>query len=344
MKIQFLSFLMICQLQFCQASIERRCALDVGSGSLKLLIADVDTNNEQITTFIYSDLVSFPFSESLANRADCSFGKNLQTYAKKAIQRLLERAAPYAPSKVVGIATEAFRKAKNGTQFAQSIYKELKIPIYVISQAEEAEIAFKSVVVLAKSDPDHTVVWDIGSGSFQIAWQDVDTIHCYSGQLGQVIVRNILLEIQGKSRSNQPSPYPISIQEAESLKQILLEQLSEIPEHLQKKLAHPLTKVYGIGGTHHSNIALSTKKFVYTLEMVEALTHMRLSLNQDELDNSENDHWVSDLMLLSSIMTHLKIKEVIDIQFFNHSDVKITGNTVGILTHAPYWSKNLIEN
>ncbi len=81
------------------------------------------------------------------------------------IQELLTQ---YQVSHVQAIATEAFRKADNGMDFAQQVREKTGIPLHVISQEEEGMIAFYSAVSSSNQHPDNLLLWDIGTGSFQI--------------------------------------------------------------------------------------------------------------------------------------------------------------------------------
>ncbi len=338
LKTKHFLILFTLMINFVQSEIVRRGALDIGSGALKLLLADVDTETLQIKDYLYSHIVEFPFSESLAGNPKGSFFENeLQDQALLTLKQMLMKISQHQPVTIVAIATEAFRQAKNGNQLALKLKNELGIPVHIISQKEEAEIAFKTALAISRSDPEHTVVWDIGAGSFQISWKNEQEIQCYSGQIGQVITRNILLKLQGKSIIDNIMPYPISLKEANSVRKILIETLPNIPQSLKNKLQAATTQVYGIGGAHRNNITASIGRSNYHLEDVEKLLADRIGLSIHDFENLVSDCWVTDLILVSSIMSHLNIKEVINIHALNHSNYYVGGNTAGILIHKSYW-------
>ncbi len=337
MKLLFYIFLTFLPV-YGQAQIERRAAFDIGSGAIKLLVADVDTETQQVTKYLYGDSIKVPFSAYLAVRPDGSFGADLQAQTKTAIATLKHKAAPYHPQCFLGVATEAFRLAKNGQQLAAAIEEELGGPIYIISQSEEAELGFASAVAHANGDIERAIVWDIGNGSFQISWKEFDAIHSYTGKLGKVPTKNIILTIQNKEIAENTSPNPISQEETYLAKIALTKQLQGIPASLQQKLQTPRTQVYGIGGVHHKNIAVSTGKAVYTLSMVDELLMNRLGLEDSSFGVlSSTPYWVSDLVFVSCIMSHLGIQEVLDVQSFDVPEIPVTGNTVGILIREKYW-------
>lgn len=65
------------------------------------------------------------------------------------------------------IATEVFRKAKNGEEYLEAV-RSLGIHIQLLNQELEAELGFHSVVSVGRLDPAVCRVWDSGGASFQI--------------------------------------------------------------------------------------------------------------------------------------------------------------------------------
>jgi len=218
------------------AEVERRGSLDIGSGSIKLLVADVDTDTGQIVNYIYGDNLKVPFSNSLALDPNGQFNEEVQKQAIKAISTLIERSAKHEPNRFVGVATEAFRTAKNGKALADRIKEELGVTIFIIPQNEEAKLGFDSAIAHSKGDQETAVVWDIGSGSFQFSWKVADEIHSYTGKLGKVPTKNIVLAIQGKELNEKSSPNPISQEDRVLAKNAIFSKLDNVPEELRNKI------------------------------------------------------------------------------------------------------------
>jgi hypothetical protein len=87
--------IVICCFANIQGETERRAAFDLGSGSLKLLIADVDSNTHNIVNYVFSRNIKIPLSEDLAIN-DGEFGEEIQqrVHSKSYLIR------PSKPSKV----------------------------------------------------------------------------------------------------------------------------------------------------------------------------------------------------------------------------------------------------
>jgi exopolyphosphatase/guanosine-5'-triphosphate,3'-diphosphate pyrophosphatase len=168
-----------------------RAAFDVGSGTTKLTVARVEvqngpTNNASLLA------PSGKIVEILGEgHIDVLFGHDFKQSAERkilsdkifqqgleAIRNLKAKAEKLAGSQVgelqfAGIATAVFREASNGSQFIETVKRELGIPFSVISQDEEAQIGF---VTACAAVPDiavsNVLSWDSGGASFQIAGFD----------------------------------------------------------------------------------------------------------------------------------------------------------------------------
>lgn len=324
------------------AEIERRGAFDLGSGAFKLLVADVDTETHEVVKYVFSDSIRVNLSDRLSKNSDGIFDEELRKQAVQAIATLIQRAEAHHPNRFFGVGTAAFRLAKNGDQLANEISQQLFIPVRILTQIEEAQVGFDSAVAHSKGDPKHAIVWDIGSGSFQITWKDQEQIQAYMGNFGKVPMKNIIISIQGKSIENTASPNPISRQQAEQGRAQLTAQLDKVPDSLRNKLKNSKTKVYGIGAIHHGNIAVSTCKSSYTLDVVNELISQRLDREDSSFEGPLGGgilapYWVSDLIFVSSIMPYVGFTSVIDVRAFDDPKVEAGGSTVGIVINPDFW-------
>lgn len=334
-------FVIVAFISNLSADIERRGAFDLGSGSVKLLVADVDTETHQVVKYLYCNDISISFSDDLAKSRNKSFSEAIQLRALDAFTTLMERAKQYHATRFYCIATEAFRIATNGPDFIARISDELQLPIQMLSQQEEGELGFYSAIAHCKADPEKAVVWDIGNGSCQISWKEGDKIQSYKNSLGKTPVKNLIISrVQGKSLDEKSSPNPISEEDFVIVRDLIIELLGNIPEGLQHKLHDPETKVYGIGAVHNSNITRSTGRFTYDLQLVEELIASRLNLDDDMLTSSDGQavFFVSDLILVSSTLSHFNIPSVMNVKFYDDPKVKTSGNTIGILVNEHFWN------
>lgn len=72
--------------------------------------------------------------------------------------------------RVRAVATEACRRAVNGTEFVRRVRQETGFDFDVISSREEAELALESCTPLLPRDGRRALLFDIGGGSTELAW------------------------------------------------------------------------------------------------------------------------------------------------------------------------------
>jgi len=139
-------------------------AIDVGSNSIRLIIAEGPHNgqyrvldDEKETTRLGSNLQS-------TGRLDPeSIERSL-----KALRRMKEIAAGYQVRQLRAIATCAVREATNGPEFCERVRDEVGLDLEVVSDKEEARLAYHSVRHHFDLTDRDVIVADIGGGSTEI--------------------------------------------------------------------------------------------------------------------------------------------------------------------------------
>jgi exopolyphosphatase/guanosine-5'-triphosphate,3'-diphosphate pyrophosphatase len=150
-------------------------ALDLGTNNCRLLIAKPvfqQTCQHKTLKVIdsYSRIVRLGegMSESGELSAD-AMGRTIK--ALRSCQNKLKR---YQISKSRFVATEACRRAINGEAFMQQIEDELELKIDIISNEEEARLAFLGCSSLLQRDTRYALAFDIGGGSTEFMWVKID--------------------------------------------------------------------------------------------------------------------------------------------------------------------------
>src|SRR5215213_9310488 len=95
------------------AVIERRAAIDIGSGGTKVAIADIDTETNQIVEIFLDTSFPVPYQASLDKSLDGTFDVETKEMGLKAFKEIKESTDQYQVQQIVAIATSAFRKANN---------------------------------------------------------------------------------------------------------------------------------------------------------------------------------------------------------------------------------------
>lgn len=319
----------------------RRAAIDIGSVQIKMQVADVDIVTNKIAQTLFNTVINVPLREDLAKSTARRFSQEIQNTTIEVINELVRQSAPFGPQCCYGIATEPFRNAKNGKEFSDRITQETGVPISIIPPQEEGILGFLTAVNEANTDPEKTIAWDIGGGSFQITTKYADEYPLIVGKMGEIPVKNLLLQMQGKSAPCL-SPNPVSSKEAISAIQKLKVSIKEIPKKLKEKLRHPNITVLGIGANPLWGMPQSSS---YDIHRILKELNSRLYLSddaikkKDALANQNPDIWpafayvVPDLILAYGVMEKLGIRQV------RHIETK-AGNTTGVLLFSKYWKNS----
>ncbi|MCS6818716.1 MAG: exopolyphosphatase [Chitinophagales bacterium] len=148
-------------------NIVKVAAIDIGSNSIRLLIANVVENGSG-TLFKKSSLIRVPVRLGATAFVEHKIPKNTADRLVDAINgfKYLMRANEVVHYK--GCATSAMREAKNGKEVVKRILKETGIEIEIISGNHEAAMIFNSQSALAKQIGTDCVFVDVGGGSTEI--------------------------------------------------------------------------------------------------------------------------------------------------------------------------------
>lgn len=112
-QIYLTLFFVVCVFSSSNADIERRSAIDIGSGRTKVAIADVDTESNQIIQILLDTSFSVPYQDSLDKSEDGTFDLETKELGLKTFKEIKELANLYQVEKTVAVATSAFRKSNN---------------------------------------------------------------------------------------------------------------------------------------------------------------------------------------------------------------------------------------
>ncbi len=142
----------------------RIAALDLGSNSFHLLVADVHTDGtfEAVTrekeVLRLGDVVATEgrITDAAADRVVAAVGR---------FSRLAEAAGA---SELLAKATSAIRSAPNGSEIVDRIEAETGVEVEVISGHEEARIVFGAIRASVVIDPGPALCLDLGGGSVEI--------------------------------------------------------------------------------------------------------------------------------------------------------------------------------
>lgn len=190
------------------AEVERRAAVDIGSGGTKVTIADIETKSGQILEMLFEASFSVPYQAALDKSEDGTFDLETKALGLKVFKEIQEITAQYEVVKISAIATSAFRKSNNSQTFVKDVKDETGIEIRIIPQREEGEIAFFSALSTGNHKPEEVIVWDIGTGSLQMTTMNENKeLIVYMGeQMGSVAFKSYIIDAIQEKEATSPNP------------------------------------------------------------------------------------------------------------------------------------------
>ncbi|MBI1272550.1 MAG: Ppx/GppA family phosphatase [Alphaproteobacteria bacterium] len=143
-------------------------AIDLGTNNCRLLVAEPAQGQPQGFRVVDA------FSRIV--RLGEGFGKT-GSISPEAVQRGIEalkvcreKIERNRVTHIRAVATEACRRADNGTDFMHAVRTQAGIPLEIITTAEEARLAMLGCTPLLTTAQPHGLIFDIGGGSTEIIW------------------------------------------------------------------------------------------------------------------------------------------------------------------------------
>ncbi len=322
-------FVIVSSCIFADETIRRAC-FDIGSGSTKMVVADVNVN-KNIVNVIYEESEAVAYKQDLDKSKNKKFSLDIQNQGLLMLAKMKEVALEKGAKQFAGVATEAFREALNGQEFADNITRRLGIYVTIITQREEAMIGFAAGIAGEEKKLEEIVVWDIGGGSMQIVSQEAaEKYEFYFGKVASKSLANYIVKnIQGKDLSKVNSPNPISEDDSMKALQYVQEEANKVSEVLKNKIKNPNTLIIGVGGVHYYSVRNQVnmgKEF--TLEGVSKTLNAQLNKTDSQIGGQFADTEVGNLILVKGFMETLGINKV---------KAKKVNNAHGILLLQKFW-------
>ncbi len=294
--------------------LQNQMALDIGSGSTKVLVGLVDTCLHKIIKIHWQDSLSLKIKESLKNQQN-RISKDFEKKLILQIEQWKKNNNDYPIQTYKAVATEVFRQAKNGEEFIKQLSQRTQIPIRMINQKEESQIGFWSALTQIDKNPLDIVVWDIGGGSMQITQLNKDNqFESYLGQLASVSFKDIVLGMKKSTNpKNHSSPNPLGAPlTLEALKYVQIFAQKNVPLMMKEGLKNKT--IIGISGVHNQSILARVRQTqsqdFYTLSQLEKTLEKVKALNDQQLGGDYPETDVTNLILISGFMEALGIKRV----------------------------------
>lgn len=361
----------------------RRAAFDIGSGATKVQCSDYKFPEDRIggggllgneereygmmgmMNIVYAEERPVPFGSDYLSSPDGYLSEKIQLRGLQTLTELKERAVTHGAIQFSAIATEVFRKAKNGEAYLERV-RQLGIDVVIITQELEAELGHKTALINSECLDPNICVWDSGGSSFQISTYSDSSLQTYMASIGSSTCASYLAEIKQILRTEQTTPNPVTLEESNQLIEKISSLLpSEIPnwltrnpstavlsvcgknsifkvccnvlDELSKGPLHMATTPPGLFRRDTAPELVSQTITAFTLRDAEKALETCLDSTDEVLCKFVNFQYsdgpkiiVPKLCLLVAVMRYLKIDYV--------STVKCTGSCSGVITDNRFWA------
>lgn len=146
-------------------NIQRIAAIDIGSNSVRSIVADVSPSGE---IRILNEMKAAPRLGGGLTK-DGSMNEAAMEHAIEEIGRMATLATQLGARRVDTVATSAVRAATNAPEFLRRVRDRTGLRVRVLTGEEEAKLAFRSAVGHFELGSGRAVVLDIGGGSLEVA-------------------------------------------------------------------------------------------------------------------------------------------------------------------------------
>jgi exopolyphosphatase / guanosine-5'-triphosphate,3'-diphosphate pyrophosphatase len=160
-------------------------ALDLGTNNCRLLIASSHCTEEALWPTLhildsYSRIVRL--GEGLG--ASGALSEEAMERTLKALKACRSKLMHYPNAKIRFVTTEACRRATNAQSFLRQVEREADMRIEIISNEEEALLAFYGCSSLLKPSATYALTFDIGGGSTEFMWARRDAANVLPEVIG----------------------------------------------------------------------------------------------------------------------------------------------------------------
>nr|WP_321525998.1 Ppx/GppA phosphatase family protein [uncultured Cohaesibacter sp.] len=150
---------------------ETYAALDLGTNNCRLLVAEPYGQSFRVID-AFSRIVRLGEGLSQSGR----LSEEAQDRAIAALKVCQSKLNYRAVKRFRLIATEACRRAVNGPAFLNRVHRETGLRLEIVNRETEARLAVAGCASLVHPEADGVVLFDIGGGSSEIVWLDLDKV------------------------------------------------------------------------------------------------------------------------------------------------------------------------
>ncbi|MEM1157383.1 MAG: hypothetical protein AAGH72_03930 [Verrucomicrobiota bacterium] len=200
------------------SSALRIAIIDIGSNSIKLLVADFSNGNLLETVHFEADNIRIGGFLGMGSR---TMTEKAMRAGAASVEKLLQQAKTYHPQKTAIVATSAVREAENRAIFCKQITEITGHAVNLLSGQQEAE----AIALGAGCDPDlknlkEFYMFDLGGGSLELIHWTPKITELVSLPLGAVRLYK---------KYQQSDPGPLNLEHRQAIEEAVDQHWDQVP-------------------------------------------------------------------------------------------------------------------
>lgn len=309
-----------------------RLAFDIGSGSTKAKLAEVDRCKSKILRVLFEESRPVDYEAVYEGRGKLS--SEIMKSGEASIEELLNLAASRTPENFQSSAvmTGTFRKAPNADLFRKRLKRRFGFAFKIVPTREEAKLGFLSAVESSNLPKESVYVWDVGGATMQFSGYEGKNFNFASLGFASVAMKNsIIKKVQKKNPNEISTPNPIAASQIAASKEIAAKKAQRFSRKLNPWYQARSKTVVGIGGVLRYSICGQTHcKDSLELSQIEKALKKRAGMTDTEIGGKYASTEISNLVLISAFMQTLGLSKI---------RVAKADLREGVLLDEDYWAK-----
>jgi exopolyphosphatase/pppGpp-phosphohydrolase len=292
--------------------LKRKSVAEMGTNSIKLMIADVDTCKKKITHEVYSQVWPIEHDKAVFQEHDGTHSLSHEAKDKtfSVFEEIKVLLATHMITKPDIVATGVYREVSNADILFNKIQNIMGVYPKLLSAIQEAQVSVKAFQAKEGKLPAEYVLWDISGNSMQITTRIAGKTRYVLGGPGAQAYKKLAMQVL--KRKFTPNPIrQINVSKLQNdMRKMSLEYLQSMP-------ALPTAvPVFGIGAIHSKSILDSinsyheTKNNFYTIEELRQLIFDTANLTDGQLGGSSASGQVTNALMVEEIMDNMRIDKI----------------------------------
>ncbi|MGE3954695.1 MAG: Ppx/GppA phosphatase family protein [Parachlamydiales bacterium] len=291
-------------------TLHRRLAIDVGTSSIKVRIADVAEPGRRLSRTVFQNSYPIPLQEEIESSGTHELSKKVKTEVRNVVAQSVQLARSLGAKEIAAVATIALENAKNHAALIDDVEKATGVRLTFVTPEEEAAIGFEGAASVSGRSRYDLVVWDIGGETSEIATLNRrGGYERWESDVASTTFANLVLsEVKRANPNVVTTPNPLSKEQIDAAVKLAADRVQEISPAIRQKISGYNSSVMGIGAI--AFLALDSLGPTHTFDEIKSSLYAKADLKDSQFLSPFPQHMVTNLALVVGIMEALDIRQI----------------------------------